>query len=89
MKTDIPIPAPAAAYYLDKNALARAFCVSPRTVCRWIDAGVPALDLAAATGSKHRILRFSVPEVRAWLDDCAARKSLKLPASAEQCEAVN
>lgn len=69
---------PSAPCYLDKAALARAFCVSPRTVCRWIDAGVPALDLAAASGSSRRILRFSVPAVAAWLSDCAARKSLNL-----------
>lgn len=82
-ETDAAAPAE---HWLSKSSLARAFDVSQRTVCRWIDAGAPALDIAPASGGKRgkRVLRFRVSEVRVWLADCAARQSLNLPKDKEK-----
>lgn len=75
-KTHEPPPA-----YVDAKGLAHAFSVSARTVARWIETGVPAIDISAVNGaSRRRKLRFHIPAVAAWIEDCAARKSLSLPA---------
>lgn len=63
--------------YTDRKGLARELCVSARTVSRWIDDGVPALEISGGTGTR-RILRFAVPAVAAWLQERAERKSLNL-----------
>lgn len=46
--------------------IARVFGVSKRTVRRWEENGMPALDLSGA-GAKRRSLRFSVEDVMQWI----------------------
>lgn len=56
--------------YIDKNALARAFGVSPRTVCRWVADGMPALRLPTrlAKNPNAGTLRFRLADVERWIE---------------------
>lgn len=50
---------------LDTKGLSQALSVSRRTIARWVENGVPVVDISR--GTKRRSLRFDVPAVLEWL----------------------
>lgn len=56
--------------YIDKNALAKTFSVSTRTVCRWVADGMPALRLPtrSAKNPNAGTLRFCLADVERWIE---------------------
>lgn len=65
----VPMPPRGHEPWVSKQQLVAHLGVTPRTIERWINLGMPCLKLGGDLRSR---VRFKITEVEAWLGDRAA-----------------